>query len=318
MTRTAAIGGALALIATQAAAIPVTLDPDGERVELDLPSDPDDVEGVFEFEGVFRGQGFEFTAETYEDIFPDGPDDDDALDISRVNETLTGFTNLASAVTIRRADGASFDLLSIEIPDFYVDDFFEYSGQVADSDDPFGESVDDFAARFVDLVGLEGVTASGETVSASFAPVNETTVQAGFFEASFVNPDPVFGPEAFGPGFEDLVSLTYAIPGERFPDAGFTQIDFALDPDPCAPENLARVDPRFALSPPCAPDATDPPLLDVTIFEGFELVGRNNFYEFEVGAITVETPAPIPVPASLPLLAGGLAGLAIGARRRRR
>lgn len=309
MARTALIGGALALAATQAAAIPVTLDPDGERVDLELPAD---AKGVSEFEGVFRGQGFEFTAETYEDIFPAGPDDDGAVNISRVNETLTGFTNLASAVTIRRTDGAPFDLLSIEIPDFYVDDFFEYSGRVAGSD----ESVDDFAARFVDLVGLEGVTASGETVSTSFAPVNETTVQEGFFAASFANPDPVFGPEAFGPGFEDLVSLTYAIPGERFGNS--TAVDFALDPDPCDPQALSRVDRRFALSPPCAPEATAPPLLDVSIFEGTELVGRNDFYEFEVGAITVETPAPIPVPASLPLLAGGLAGLALATRRRRR
>jgi hypothetical protein len=311
MARTALIGGALALAATQAAAIPVTLDPDGERVDLALPAD---AEGVSQFEGVFRGQGFEFTAETYEDIFPAGPDDDRALDVSRVNETLTGFTNLASAVTIRRTDGAPFDLVSIEIPDIYVDDFFGYFGRVAGSD----ESVDDFAARFVDLVGLEGVTASGETVSTSFAPVNDTTVQAGLFAASFTNPDPVFGPEAFGPGFDDLVSLTYAIPGERLGELRFTAVDFALDPDPCDPEVLTQVDPRFALSPPCAPEATDPPLLDVSILEGTELVGRNNFYEFEVGAITVETPAPIPVPASLPLLAGGLAGLTLAARRRRR
>ena len=285
-----------ATLVTPAGAAPVTLLPGGDQV---VRTDP----GGDGTTGFFAGTGFAFTAETFdEDTVLDPNIPGLMIDLSRINDSITGADNAASRLTLRRGDGAPFDLVSLTIPSFYIGGLIFYDGEVAGSDD--AQPVSDFVTPITDVVGLAGTTASGDTVTASFAPANAGTGVVGTqFPQIFVfeNTDPVFGPEAFGPGFEDLISLTLAI-GEA--DDGL---------DPCDPFNLSRVDPRFALSPPCAPDAADPPLTNVTAFTDLSgaLGPRNDTFLFGIDAITVDSPAPIPAPASLPLLAAGLGLLAL-------
>ena len=288
-----------ATLVTPAGAAPVTLLPGGDQV---VRTDP----GGDGTTGFFAGTGFAFTADTFDASTVLDPSITDlVIDLSRINDSMTGPDNAASRLTVQRGDGAPFDLVSLTIPSFYIGGLVFYDGEVAGSDD--ARSVSDFVTPITDVIGLTGTTASGGTVTASFAPANAGTGATGLFRGNyfFENADPVFGPEAFGPGFEDLISLTLAI-GET--DDGL---------DPCDPANLSRVDPRFALSPPCAPDAADPPLANVTAFTDLSgaLGPRNDLFLFGVDAITVDSPAPIPAPASLPLLAAGL-GL-LGLRRAR-
>lgn len=262
MTNWAVLGAGLTLVATQAAAIPVTLLPDSDQV---VPSDD------FGLEGTFVGTGFVFEAEGGSGVpFQDGGD---GADLSEINDSFTGFTEQVQSLTITRADGQPFDLLSVEIPSTRSDAFAFYEGDLLD-----GGTLEEQITLFSeDIVGVSGVTAGGAEVSTAFdLPVPE-----------------------FGSEFEDLVSLTFSV-------GGF--------PEPCAPVNLARVDPRFALSTECGGDPDTDPFSSVFIFSDST---QNDALEYTLSAISLDSPAPIPVPASLPLLAGALGALAWRTRRMR-
>ena len=283
MLRTTLVGGALALAATQATAIPVTLDP-GRVFPLDDRGAT----------GLFPGTGFRFTAETPDD-FADRPD---LPDIGTITDSASGVDNLATRLTVERVDGQPFDLEAIGIPFFYVGAAITFDGRVRGPDGEVAGSVSDFTEDLTDFVGLEGVTASGGTVEASLRPLKADTRSPELF--FFENPEPRFAAEDFAPGFEDLVSLTFEVGG------------FTLDVT-CDPLILGDVDPRFARSPPCAPDAADPPLAEVTVGLAGDFTSRNDFYFYELASIEIDSPSPIPVPASLPLLLAGLGALALGA-----
>ena len=285
MLKAALIGSGFALAASQAAAIPVTLNPD--RIF------PQNERGTT---GLFPGTGFRFSVETAEDF----PDREDLPEIARITDGPSGVDNLALRFTVERVDGQPFDLEAFSIPSFYVGEVVTFDGDVLGPDGEVVESVFDFTENLTDFVALTGLTASGAAVDASLRPLKPDTRSPEF--SFFENPSPRFAAQDVAPGFEDLVSLSFEV-------GGFTLDTF------CDPSILGDVDPRFAQSPPCAPDAADPPLEDVDIgFDGnFAL--RNDLYYFDLGAIEVDSPSPIPVPASLPLLLGGLGALVLGARR---
>ena len=97
-----------------------------------------------------------------------------------------------------------------------------------------------------------------------------------------------------------------------------------LQPAECRPENLARVDPRFALSGFCTgmpfPGGT---LEDIEV-QVEQLGLRNDNLYIVLEGITVrpdDAPsemAPVPMPAAFPLLGSALVLLGAGAARRGR
>lgn len=283
MLRTVFLGTGLALAAGAPSAAPVTLLPGTDQVVA-----TDD----FGLQGRFAGTGFAFDAETEEFLDPISEGGEPA-EIGSINDGLTGFTRAVQRLTISAPVGRAFDLLSLDIPLAYFGTLATYEGTAED-----GEDVVNFVFPLFESVVLSGVTTAGSVIEESFVPVDDA---ATFFSSLFAeNPDPTFGSEAFGPGFEDLVSLTFTAGGP----SGLETV--------CDPANLANVDPRFALSEPCA-DAPGP-LTGVEVELELVAGSRNDNAFYEVAAVTVDV-APIPVPASLPLLLGGLGALALGARR---
>ena len=81
--------------------------------------------------------------------------------------------------------------------------------------------------------------------------------------------------------------------------------------------NARNIDPRFLASGVCSDGSPseDAPLQNVDLFVDAQFMDTP--VSATLTAITVETAdvAPIPVPASLPLLLGGVGALALGARR---
>lgn len=264
-------------------------------------------------QGLFPEEGFLLTATLEEGFFTEGG----ALaNLGSVNDQVTGLTSDVQGLTLTRPPGRTFDLVSLEVPFFYAAWLALYDG-VARSfggSDP-GRYVSDAVYTLYDVVELTGIKADGSVVEGSFLPFDAERVlelrpedlpPSGAIVGRAA--DPVFGPEEFGPGFVDIVALRL--------EAGRP-----TDEDVCRPENLVRIDPRFVLSGLCSGvEFPDAPLSDITtmITDGGS---RNDYTFFHVDAITVAVPggtvAPVPLPASLPLLAAGLLGLGWAGRHAR-
>lgn len=310
MIKTTLLGGGLAVVAAQALAAPLTLDPDGV-----VRTDP------LGLTGIFPGTGFQYTAESADTFDESAP-----ADIEFINDSPTGVDEFTQELTISRADGASFDLEALDIPEFFSGFDVGYFGteevvdpEEFDSFDFFdqAEVTSNVSPLLFDLVRLSGVTTTGETVEASLLPYDGVGPLDEFFYTG-ENADPIFDAAAFAPELQDLVSLTFTTAPSLVPSPATA----------CLPENLSRADPAFgALASSCEFTAVEnaPGIGLFNPSEG-ELgtiavdlqnnAGRNDFFFYQLDAITVDTMAPIPVPASLPLLAGGLGILAYGARRR--
>ena len=287
----------LAAAASAAGAAPVTLDLSGPNGPVRSPDDSG-------LTGAFPGAPFALVAETGEFI-PEG----ELADVDRISTNVTGPDVSVQSLTITPTDGRPFDLLTLTIPGGYFSSLLTVEGSPGGSE--ASVQLDQITLAF-QSVALTGVTAAGGTVSTTFVPAGPTSDLTDFF---FENADPAFGPEAFGDGFENLTSLTFEAVVD-FPGASIVGAA-------CLPINLDRLSPEARAICPAA--TTTAPFGSVSVpappgspFETIdaladEFVGpRNDDAFYQVASVTV---APIPLPASLPLLLAGVGALAWRARR---
>lgn len=288
--RVTTLAAALAAAATPGLAAPITLSPgEATRSEADAG-----------LTGVFGDTGFEYSATSRENL-----DGEDFYDIERINDGPTGVDTTVDSLTIFRSNGAAFDLDALDIPVGYAIEAYEIVGTSSDPD------VEDFASFDIasNVVTLTGETVAGGTVSTTFTPRRPGDGDVSDF--GFWSPDdPIFGPETFGTEFTDLVSLTLA------GTVGGGPVELCSDVNLAAlPDDAAEICDDLTLFG--SVDAPEGSIYDSFSVEFAAGGFRNDEALFALDGVTV-TPsevAPIPLPASLPLLAGAIGLLARRARR---
>ena len=291
----------IVLAPAMAHAAPVTLDFEGGE---DLLLDPETPRAVYLEEGFEIGvEGDLFTIEEQEffDVEPGvGPALGELLDT-----VPTSFEPVATAYEISRADGRSFDALSVTIDAVYTDTLVQYS-EVTDirTFEDGGSSVDrdlldDLYSAFVEI-DLTGTRRDGSTVAAGINPL----ALGGFDPAQdgpfFTVANPQL--DLSGLGLTDIQTLRIEW-GE--PDATFEETV-------CDPLNLGRVQGLAGRTPDlCAGLDQDTPRVGQIVAEAFNAEAFNYTYAASIEAVEL---APIPLPAGLPLLAGGIGALALARR----
>ncbi len=216
--------------------------------------------------------------------------------INRISSGQTGADTSVQSLTLSRSDGKTFNLESFDVGGFYTGNLTEYFASDADGNFLRSDSV----RTIFDIVDLEATNRFGDTFRTSAIPARTEDLygdQFGpFFRGARIEASNLDG------DFTDLVSLTFRSNG------------FPNDPVECLPQNLVRVDPFFSLFGPCGSLDSDFRFETGTTALFFP---RNDASYFSLRSITVtDEVAPVPLPATAPLIAMGL--VALGWARGRR
>ena len=282
----------VALLPTGALAVPVTVDFVGGTALYDGDKPPADVDGIAVDDGHWSENGFDVQAagqwardeeEAERNSIVDGPFD---MAYAMTNFQSTYATGLEAQVTdyvITRGDGRAFDFTGLAASESHAQSIsylYEFEGGTTES-----ELVDN-AAGFVDFTGIR---TDGSTVTALR--------------------DVEFAQDI---DFEDIVRLDVSWSFD-------TPEGFRYE---CDPRNLARREFAALGTPDACPDSERAPGVaaisggnereDLISFTNYQDIATVEGFAFDVNSEL----APIPVPAALPLLAGGLGLLAWAGRRR--
>lgn len=297
-----ALAAVLAAPATALAA-PVTLDFEGGE---DLLLDPETPRPVYVEEGFeITVEGNVYTPQEAEafDYDPDGAGAQAALGLL-LDNVPTGIEPEPTAYEISSADGRGFDLLGLTVPSFFTDRVVSYSevtelGEFSSTT----EQLDEIASAFVQI-DLTGTRRDGSTVEAGINPLTlggftvDLREQGGFFD--------VLEPELdlADLGLTDIRTLRIELGAPGLP----------LEDEACDPLNLDRAEGLGGATPDICQGLGNQPEREGQVLAG---AFSREFLNFgnSAGIDAVEL-APIPVPAGLPLLAGGLGALARLRRRR--
>jgi hypothetical protein len=216
---------------------------------------------------------------------------------------------------IFREDGKKFNLVDLRIPYFYSDWGFEVIANDMTLDGGFGGGPGTSAALITDLLLLRAKTVTGtieKIVSGLSSPLPVGPIDS-VEDGGFVNANPVFNIS----GFTDLLELEISTnPAFQTNDNGY------IDLNPCSELNFQN------FSHPEPLDGLGISLIELycsgQTSDRYEIVGNGyNSYLgdvrvfFEFTGLTVETAAPVPVPAAGLLLLSAFGGLAMVRRRRR-
>ena len=257
-------------VAAVASSVVAATSADARTIELDLYG-PGFVQLPVNdgLQALFPDEGFLLTGFSME-----GPPFNSLYNLDAMNDGPTGLGEQIQQLTITRPPGRQFDLVSLDIDLSYSGWTASYTGLTNPSK---SQRVVTSISPVFDYVELTGIKADGSTVESTFLPEDGV---------------------GFGPGFTDLVGLQFGAIGPG-------------DADICRIENLVQIDPRFILSGLCSgttfPNA---PLTDIRTDLSFT-GSTNDTVRYNLNSLTVrvdDAPAPIPLPASLPMLLAGLGG----------
>ena len=293
---------------------------DAAPVALDLTGE-DFIQSTADqgLQGFFPQAGFLVTAQSNESPAPG-----QLYDLTTVGDGATGIDVGVNSVLFSPQSGATFDLEAVTIPRFYIGLYAVYTARDTAAP-PSDALVEDVIPLLYENTYLRGFKRGGEVVTARFLPYDFgnleelTPPNVAGRQAIAVNDDPVFTEAEFGPGFEDLLALEVST-GQGL----FGSVPPPSQPAECRLENLARVDPRFALSGFCTGTPFPGGTLEDIEVQVEQLGVRNDTLYIALEGITVrpdDVPsemAPVPVPAASPLLGSALVLLGAGAARRGR
>lgn len=198
-----------------------------------------------------------------------------------------------TALTVPRVDGAPLDLRSVTIARVHFGRLSLHDAVAMGGEADVSEGID----LIDEIVEVRAVTSGGEVVATSLVPlqsVEDLPPEPAAVGFGLADDDPVFELDR-----TDVASVTFGV--------GFA--------DPRDPLSFVRVDPALSELGPCIQGAGNGRFGTIGVSDRFV---ANDADRCELAAISVDGPAPIPVPAGPPLLPGGLGALAIGARRGRR
>lgn len=228
--------------------------------------------------------------------------------LAYLQDAPSGFEGVYSH-TITRLDGGTFGLTAIlprSAESHTLGELIGNAGRFEGDYWAWGITFEDWK--------ITGRTADGETVTSNFSSWDEIE-QKSFFKGPRDNLDLIFEQDAaaddvldiedFGPGFENLLSLTLELGGlpGKFE---------------CHPSNFTRVPDRFDFERFCE---EGPEGFDYTIsIQDQALTPQNWNNSSSLDALILsdgqEVPVQIPVPVSALLLGTGLTTLALSRRRR--
>ena len=217
--------------------------------------------------------------------------------------------NPATQYSYTRSNGGSFDLTSIDIG-------AAYSGFVTLVDryvNGFsGPSVSQIIPHFWNAVKLVGVHTDGSVLTNTFSPWNkfDTGTPATFsYPATSKTGNNLFNQMDFGSHFTDLVSLTVSLVDPDVSSLYFSNASGAFGADFqnsffCQQRQLNLYDPALDLDSLCAGGTPK----GIFTFDMQRYGPRNDNAALRFSSFTFNTIpiAAVPVPAGLPMLAGGL------------
>ncbi len=218
--------------------------------------------------------------------------------------------NPATQYSFTRSGGGSFDLTGMDLG-------AAYSGYATIIDRHIGgfggTVVSQVLPYFWNAIKLVGIHTDGSVLTNTFSPWNmiDTSGPATFsYPAKSKAGNNLFGQLDFGTNFNDLVSLTISLvdPTITSQFLGNSSDPFGADFQNsyfCDQQQLNQYDPALGIGSLCAGGATS----DEYSFFLSRLGTRNDNAALSINSFTFNTVpiAVVPVPASLPMLAGALA-----------